>query len=127
MDAIAQFPSGNQLAEFRDYGEQDEYFLPQVRKAQDCQVTVSLPYGYDKDIFSWNELKIVGNHLASKCCSLSLSDDLLSALGGTNNKAAYVPTGQAGKIRIDMAYVYIGSLSIEGNATNITSDAILAA
>ncbi len=136
LDAISHLPSGDQIATFRDHGEEDDYYLPKVRKAQDCQVKVSLPYSYNEDTFSWNELKIVANYLAEKCCLLRLDDNPLLALEGTGNKGAYVPTGQHGKMRIDLEYISIGSgaedtanepttLSIGGNTTNLTSDTVL--
>ena len=139
-DAISQLPLGDQVATFRDYDPGDDYFLPQVRKAQTCQVTVSLPYGYNKERASWRDLKIEASYLAEKCCALNLalSDSPLLALEGNNNKGAYVPTGQGGRIRINLDYIPQGAeaednangptpLSIGGNATNITSDAVLAA
>ena len=136
MEAISQLPPGNQVATFRDYNPGDDYFLPQVRKSQNCQVTVSLPYGYDTEFAVWNDLKIEANYLADKCCALSLSDSPLLALEGKNNKGGYVPTGQRGRIRINLDYIPSGAeaednaneptpLSIGGNATNLTSDAVL--
>lgn len=118
------------------------YFLPQTRVQRNCQVTISLPYGYDKETSSWDELKIDANDLADKCCSrsigdgLALSDNPLLALGRRNNKAAYTPAGLHGKIRIDLAYVMTMSedednanepitLSMGANATNVTSEAVL--
>ena len=135
LDAIAQLPSHNQVGTFRDFEPGDDYFLPQVRKAQSCQVTISLPYGYNTDQAVWDELKIEANYLAEKCCALTLSDNpapSLLALEGKNNKGAWVPAGQHGKIRINLDYIPDSaneptSPSIAGNATNITSNSVLAA
>ena len=132
LDAISQLPSHNQVGTFRDYEPGDDYFLPQVRKAQTCQVTVSLPYGYNSEQAVWDELKIEANYLGEKCCALSLSDNQspsLLALEGKNNKGAWVPAGQHGKIRINLDYIPQGAneptpSSIAGNATNSTSDAV---
>ena len=132
LDAINQLPSGDQIATFRDYNPGDDYYLPQVRKASTCQVSVSLPYGYDTEVTSWTELKIAATYLADKCCALALSDDPapsaspLLALEGKNNKGAYVPAGQHGKIKINLLYVSPGDKT-EGTSTNTTSDAVLAA
>ena len=134
--AINLLPSSDAVSTFRDYGEQDIYFLPQARRSGSCEVVISLPYGYNKEISSWDELKIAANYLADKCCDLRLSDDItpndnsLSALEGKNNKGAYVPAGLNGKLRITLSYVSPTSeppitLSIGGNATNLTSDAVL--
>ena len=134
--AINLLPSSDAVSLFRDYGEQDIYFLPQSRQSGTCEVKISLPYGYNKETSSWDQLKIEANYLADKCCDLLLSDDLtpndnsLSALMGKNNKGAYTPAGLTGKLRIDLTYVPSMSeppitLSIGGNATNLTSDAVL--
>lgn len=93
-------------------------------------------YGYDKEYSSWDELQLQAQYLAAKCCDPSMSDDLalndnsLLALEGKNNKGAYTPAGQAGKIKINLTYVSSISdapvtPSIGGNATNLTSDAVL--
>ena len=130
LHAIEQLPLGNQVGTFRDYDPGDDFYLPQVRKSSTCQVTVSLPYGYDTETSSWAYLKIEAGSLAEKCCTLHLSDDPapsdspLLALEGTNNKGAYVPAGQHGKIRINLLYVAPGD-ETEGNTTNSTSDAVL--
>ncbi len=142
MDAISLLPLGNQVATFRDYDPGSDYYLPQVRKAQNCQVTVSLPYGYNEELASWADLAIEANYLAEKCCALSLSDNLdpsgspLLALEGKHSKGAYVPTGQRGRIRINLDYITQGAeaednaneptpLSTGGNATKLTSGAVL--
>lgn len=112
------------------------YFLPHSRKSQNCEVTISLPYGYNSDTSSWDELKIEANYLAEKCCDPPFSDDLSlnanspSALGGKNNKGAYTPAGLHGRMRIDLTYSASTSeapitLSIGGNATDSTSNAVL--
>ena len=130
--AISHLPSSDAVGLFRDHGEQDIYFLPQTRRAGSCEVTISLPYGYKEDTSSWTELKTEAYHLAEKCCDLHLAtnDKSLSGLLNGNNKRAYVPAGLHGKIRIDMMYIETMSerpitLSIGGNATNLTSDAVL--
>ena len=140
--AISLLPSSASISLFRDYGETDMYYLPQVRTQRNCQVTISLPYGYNTETSSWDELKTEANYLADKCCSTHLSDDLalsdnpLLAFGGKNNKGAYTPAGLHGKIRIDLAYVMTMSedednanetiaLSLGANATNTTSEAVL--
>ena len=149
LDAISQLPEGNQVATFRDFDPGDDFYLPQTRRSQTCQVTVSLPYGYNTETSAWSELKLEASHLAEKCCSLQVSpsDNSVLALEGKNNKGAYVPTGQHGRIRINLAYVPpeaeaegnttsltldavpggSTALAIAGNATNITADAVLAA
>ena len=138
-DAISQLPTSDAVGLFRDHGEPDLYFLPQTRRSGSCGVTVSLPYTYKEETSSWNELKLDATHLAEKCCDVSLGDDLapndnsLSGLSGLlhgNNKGAYVPAGLHGKIRIDLMYIAAMSEppitpSIGGNATNLTSDAVL--
>ena len=136
LDAISQLPEGNQVATFRDFDPGDDFYLPQTRKAQTCQVTVSLPYGYNTETSAWSDLKMEASYLAEKCCSLQVSpsDNSVLALEGKNNKGAYVPTGQHGRIRINLAYIPPeaeaegNSTSLtSGNATNITADAVLAA
>lgn len=139
MDAINQLPMGDPIAEFRDFDPGDDYYLPQVRKSSACQVTVSLPYGYDKDLSSWSLLRLEATYLAEKCCALSLSPDLALSdvpLMAKSNKGAYVPTGQHGKIRINLDWIHQNSdaddsaneptpLSIGANTTSSTSDAVL--
>ncbi|KAK0511644.1 hypothetical protein JMJ35_006217 [Cladonia borealis] len=136
LDAISQLPEGNQVATFRDFDPGDDFYLPQTRKAQTCQVTVSLPYGYNTETTSWAELKMEANYLAEKCCTLQLSNSAVLALEGKNNKGAYVPTGQHGRMRINLSYVspeaeaegnITSALAIAGKATNIPADAVLAA
>ena len=140
--AINLLPSSASRSLFRDYGETDLYYLPQVRINRNCQVTISLPYDYNSETSSWDELKLEANYLADKCCSTDPSDDLalsdipLRAFGGKNSKGAYTPAGLHGKIRIDLVYVSTGSedednanetitLSLGANATNTKSEAVL--
>ena len=140
--AINLLPSSPSRSLFRDYGDTDLYYLPQVRTQRNCQVTISLPYDYNSETSSWDELKLEANYLADKCCSqdpsgdLALSDNPLRVFGGPNNKGAYTPAGLHGKIRIDLAYVSTGSedeenanetitLSLGATATNSKSAAVL--
>ena len=135
LTAISRLPTGNVVGLFHDHGEGDIYLLPQTRKVGTCEVTVTVSYGYDKEYSSWDELQLQAQYLATKCCDVSLSDDLalndnsLLALEGKNNKAAYTPAGLAGKIKIELTYASMNDApvtpSIGGNATNLTSDAVL--
>ena len=134
--AISRLPTGDTVGLFHDHGEPDIYLLPQTRKVGTCEVTVTVSYGYDREYATWDDLQLQAQYLVEKCCALNLSDDLapndnsLLALEGKNNKGAYTPAGQAGKIKIELTYVSSMSeapvtLSIGGNATNLTSDAVL--